>query len=284
MKVVSFNFNNLLAKRISPSKAWRRRLDNLIVILKTVNPDILAAQEIMSVADLAYLARRLQMHYSSTAWHSGGMCILSRYVLEKTVVKNIPDSYHNALVLAYTGNIWIASIHLFSEEYKRCEDTRVKETEWLLQQMQKYGSGQPCVMAGDWNSPTSIRLKGDKRPILSCSIVKEKPASSLLAKAKERKKGRSQCENKSCNPSSLPEKQLVDDGWKDAHVQRQVSTWIPAKKVERIDRIHFKDLQWKRAGIVGPEHLPSTVRWPTGKDHKLIFADFIHTFSRNVPR
>jgi len=62
----------------------------------------------------------------------------------------------------------------------------------------------------------------------------------------------------------------------------KVSTWIPAASSgkiehERIDRIHYKGkfLRCQHAEIIGPERLPSSIKWPTGPDHRLILADFV---------
>lgn len=263
MRVVSFNFNNLLSKRNSKSRSWQRRVVNLLSILAQVNADILVCQEIMSVADLKFLANDLHLFYSQRAWHPGGMCILSRYPLQNIHVVSIPNSYYNALVLVRTGSIWVASIHLFSEQYKQCEDTRYKETEWLLASVKRYTQRYkerltPCILAGDWNSTTKT---GQTKCLMKANSCSKASLDS--------------CALPSCKASSLPKSILTKNHWKDAHTDANGSTWIPATKhtIERIDRIYYKRLQLQHSIIIGPEHL-SNMKWPTGKDHRMVIADF----------
>jgi endonuclease/exonuclease/phosphatase family metal-dependent hydrolase len=236
----------------------------MIIILKTIQPDILVAQEIMSPDDIGYLVQHLHLRYVKQAWHAGGMCVLSRFPITKWYVKQIPKSYYNALVLVQTNEIWVASIHLFSEQYKECEDTRRRETSWILRQVNRITRNKPCILAGDWNSPTWRHLKEKEKPIQKCSSAAEAAQSKSLT-----------CHFRSCNPFSLPEHQLLQDGWQDAHSTNQSSTWIASRKIERIDRIYYKHLRLVDAEIIGPEHLPTKIGWPTGKDHKLVYADFL---------
>jgi endonuclease/exonuclease/phosphatase family metal-dependent hydrolase len=250
MRVVSFNFNNLLAKRSSPNASWRRRVHNMITILRVISPEILVAQEIMSVSDLRFLAQQLGMHYRSDAWHAGGMCVLSKNPIVRVVKQNIPNSYFNSLLLVKTYGVWFASIHLFSEEYKHCEDERYRETRWLLNRIQAITKTQPAILAGDWNSTTQ-------------DAVQECPLETGT------------CKRLSCDKESLPATILQKNRWLDAHAGSKISTWIPVSTgVERIDRLYYKGLKRTHGEIVGPERLPKRIRWPTGPDHRLIFADF----------
>jgi endonuclease/exonuclease/phosphatase family metal-dependent hydrolase len=254
IRVVSFNFNNLLRKRFSKNAAWRSRVKNMITILKVVNPDVLLAQEIMSLSDLRFLAKRLNMKCNPKAWHPGGMCILSTDNIVLVALQTIPNSYCNALVLARTHKVWFGSIHLFSEEYNTCEDERYRETQWLLKRVKKYSEKDATILAGDWNSAT-ISLK-------RCNVASQNNNNA-------------RCKRPSCEQESLPSHLLNKFRWNDAHKTIKQSTWIPSKtNNERIDRMYYKHIHLIHSEIIGPDRL-STNRWPTGRDHRLIFADFV---------
>lgn len=251
MRVVSFNFNNLLSKRNSRSRSWTTRVENMLLILHTIQPDILLAQEILRLSDLRFIAVRLRMRYDKHAWHAGGMAILTTFPIQRIVNKSIPHSYHNALIMVKSNGVWFSSIHLFSEEYKLCEDERYRETQWLLNTIQHVIQQDSCITGGDWNS--------NEKETQTCTLET--------------------CQRPSCDKQSLPATLIRNRRWHDAHKGSRQSTWIPSSKntLERIDRIYYRGsrVRMRHAEIIGPERLRPHMSWPTGHDHRLIFADFI---------
>jgi endonuclease/exonuclease/phosphatase family metal-dependent hydrolase len=221
---------------VDPSKA-----EDLIKIIESTRPDVLCLQEVSNLESVKLLGRRLKMFYRLSA-SADGMAVLSRLPITRRICKKIPNSYFNSLVAVESGGVWIASIHLNSESYKRNEAIRLKETEWLL----KHFNPRIGIMAGDWNSVSHL------------DYVREGKAVKF-------------------QPSNVVEKQ----GWVDTHRAKPQSTWMQAKpdNIERIDRIYYRPLKkWRVLGqkTLGPKDFPFLRHgWPTGRDHRLVMCELV---------
>ncbi len=246
MRVVCFNVNNRL--RV----AARRSRVMIAEMLRRLRPDILCLQEVNSVRHARWIAKQLQMTLAAQV--RGGMTILVRppkFRVLRVRTAHIPHSYWNYLLAvqvkpAAGRPFWVGCSHLSSSSYKRNERRRLGEVEWLTRRFEP----DVALWAGDWNSTSHL---DDPDPD--------------HAKACEGKRRRVSCAMQERRWSDLQE--FVGG--------RPENTWLPAKSLERIDRIYVRPKpRWRvrRFATLTARDFPFlNGRWPTGNDHALILAD-----------
>jgi endonuclease/exonuclease/phosphatase family metal-dependent hydrolase len=254
VKLVCWNIDNCLSIR---KRNRHKRGQKIVRILLDTKPNVICLQEVMHAENAIWLCDQLSL-YSKRPWsvvlpHPGGMCILAdrNFTDSYTVDSPVRGNYCNGLVGAKVYGVWWFSIHLDSRRYLESETLRVRETKWILDTVSSLKG--PKVLAGDWNSVSHL----------------DKEFTNNLVRCK---KGTSACQE-----TALSSFVLEKRGWSDLHVETQthdVPTWIPTKSHERIDRI-YSNRPWgdsTMAGTLGGSAEWSAAEWPTGRDHKLVWA------------
>ena len=182
---------------------YRQNLEIAIAALQTVNPDILALQEIdldsrrsfrvnqveALAKALAYPERAIAVNWDQRYvpfpyWpptaHFGeilsGQAILSQLPItahERIVLDRVPGNpfYYNALYLdrlaqvatVQIGERSLVVINLHLEAFDA--PTRQQQTEFVLQLAETYGQQQPVLLLGDFNSAVNRAEEGEPRSI-----------------------------------------------------------------------------------------------------------------------
>ena len=182
---------------------YRQNLETAIAALQTVNPDILALQEIDLDARRSFRVNQVEALANALAYpqqaiavnwdkryvpfpywpptaHFGeilsGQAILSQFSLithERLVLDRVPGNpfYYNALYLdrlaqvatVQIGERSLVVINLHLEAFDA--PTRQRQTEFVLQLAETYGQQQPVLLLGDFNSAVNREAEGEPRSI-----------------------------------------------------------------------------------------------------------------------
>lgn len=210
----------------------------ILQLLVLVNPDILILQEVMNYKEVVLIAQILKLHYSKDGWYRGGQAVLSKYPIIKTLKKPFPHlTWWSALVGIQVKidnkKLWVFSVHLIDIDYLKNENLRMKEMEHIIKYLPPLKN---MIIGGDFNSPSHLD---------------------------------SEYKNYQ-GPSQVFETMELNDTQASKSWTR--GTWLPSSKCQRIDRLyHTSDIVPVRGAILDKENFPQLKRWPTGKDHRLIY-------------
>lgn len=220
---------------------------SIATLLRSFEADVIFVQEAMVWSDVAALALAVGMQCSEAAWCAGGHTMFTRAPIESTWCSLMPDgTWSNGLVgVRVHGDLWLLCTHLDDLRYKRDEARRLIETTHLLSHLPP--GCERAILAGDFNSPSH----------LDPGVVQHRRMPSHL---------------------------LAEAGWVDAQASRPWTrgTWIPSKRMDRIDRLYTKNVSVTDAGGIVDRHDLHMTRWPTGRDHRLIWHTF-KPFAMSAP-
>lgn len=227
-----------------PRQRWK-----VLRLLRATHAHVFCLQEVMKRDDVDWLLQHLGSFFACPAWHRGGMCVIVNTQFAHITgsrVLPLKRSWCNALVGARVRFHGSASSVWCYSVHLDSRDYRRNETRRLnevSQILKLVHAQQHVVLAGDWNS-VCHRDRPHHSPALQ--------------------------------PSALLAQHFVDGHREAKNVSR---TWIPSTD-QRIDRIHVKRVRVCDAGTLSPESLFS--RWPTGRDHCLVFADLAISRQRTL--
>lgn len=150
LRVISFNLNEKLKNKKSNLEITK--------LLKEIDGDIICLQEASQKKYIKELSIKLGLNWNNNAWHKGGMTILSKFKILDWKVIDIPKSYYNALVaIKIISDIWILSIHLFSEDYLINDNQRLRELNFILNKIDELNL-KKIILAGDFNSTENSKV------------------------------------------------------------------------------------------------------------------------------
>lgn len=150
LRIVTYNINHDIP--------WKEKKDNIIRLFRELNADVICLQEVDKKNYARYFADKLKMYWNKNAWHTGEMTILSKKKILQSLVIDIPDSYYNALVaVKIEPDIWVASIHLSSENCNIDETERIRELNFILNKLDELKADK-IIIAGDFNSKDTTEI------------------------------------------------------------------------------------------------------------------------------
>ncbi len=256
MKVVCYNLDDRMK--------YCKYREGIVFVISSLNPDIVILQEITRWEDVKYLAKRLDMYCSRGAWCSGGTTVLSSIPILETYKRKIPkSSWGSALVgirvsknhcplgckansenhcplgcKANSENVWIMSAHLDDSRYGRNEDIRLREAEFIINHLPQNSKDDKYIIGGDFNSISHL----DEYNIMR----------------------------------KLPSHLFEEEGWNDVQSKKKWTrgTWIPSNTEQRIDRLYTVGKIKSIDGGILDRYDYNITRWPTGRDHRLIWHKF----------
>jgi len=226
-------------------------------------PSILLLQEVEHTEDVRVLEDR---GWTLAAWEPRSEIAIfvddNVWKVSSAFIERMPDDdfYRNAAVIAdlesrvnRKDKISVMSVHLSSTEYKRDEEVRVQEMQWLLKRIKQH---QVDLVGGDFNSVSHL---DHHLPVHNIRFASQVLQDAGFADIGSR-------------PGPLP-KTFVKSGF-----NWNRGTWLETldrQEIDRIDRAYLSDKRWsaKRSDvwIITPDQMPQLQQWPTGEDHACLY-------------